>query len=80
MEQICESWKIPFCNISGMKPGDIIANIKTKDAKILIASIELISDVTVQKALQDLKVNYVAVDECQVIHNTRMVSSKRKTS
>ena len=66
MESICEEWKIPYCNISTIEPKEIMPSLKTNDVKILLASIECISDVTVQKAIQDLKVNYIAVDECQV--------------
>lgn len=66
METICKDWNIPFCNISSTPPSEIVSSLKSADAKVIIASIEKISDVKVQKAIQNIKVNYVAVDECQV--------------
>ena len=66
MEQVCQSWKIPYLNISGIPATEIMSSLKSASAKIMIASIESISDVAVQKAIQNLSVNYVAVDECQV--------------
>jgi len=67
METICKDWNIPFCNISSTPPSEIVSSLKSADAKVIIASIEKISDVKVQKAIQNIKVNYVAVDECQVM-------------
>ena len=66
MESICREWNIPCCNASNIGVTEILSSIKANRAKLLIASIELISDVTVQKAIQNLKVNYISVDECQV--------------
>ena len=51
-----------------MSPDQIIPTIEASKAKLILSSIETISDVTIQKALQHIKVNYVAVDECQVRH------------
>ena len=66
MEKICEKWKVPFCNISGLPAVEIIPSLISSQAKVVLCSIETISDLKVQKAILNLKVNYIAVDECQV--------------
>ena len=66
METICKRWNIPYCNISGVPPSEILPSLQSSEAKIVLCSIETISDEKIQKAIQNVKVNYIAVDECQV--------------
>ena len=66
METICKKWMVPFCNISGLSAAEIIPSLISSQAKVVLSSIETISDLNVQKAILNLKVNYIAIDECQV--------------
>ena len=67
MVDVCKSWKISFLDLSAFSnPEDIDAMIQCTDPKIIIASVEKISDSKVQKALLNLKLDYVAIDEAQV--------------
>ena len=66
MADICEKWKIPCLNLADIRPGEIAQQIETLNPKIILCSIENIVDEAVQRALRKLKVDYVAVDECQV--------------
>ena len=66
MEEICKSWDIPYLNLSGIPPQEIEARINTGDPKILLASIEDISNPAIQSQLQSVDVSYVALDEAQV--------------
>ena len=67
LENQCKAWNIPFLNISSVEISDIGPSIVSSGAKIILASIERISDVHVQKAVRSMRVNYISVDECQVM-------------
>ena len=68
MAEVCKSWRIPFINLADIKnPDDITKLISEVNPKIIICSIEDVSDPAIQKRLQKLKVAYVAVDEAQVV-------------
>ena len=67
IEAVCRKWDIPYLNLSSVETTDIMSTLRSNDTKIVIASIECISDINVQKAIRDLKVNYVSIDECQVM-------------
>ena len=63
----CEAWKISYVNLSSFScPQDIQTEIESKHPQIIIAAIEKISDLAVQKALINVKLDYVAIDEAQV--------------
>lgn len=67
METVCEAWKIPCLNISGVAcPQDIPEKLDQIKPKILLASIEDVYREEIQDQLQMLDICYVAVDECQV--------------
>ena len=67
LERVCAEWNIPYLNISSLSKDEIMTSVASSEVKIVIASIEQISDVAVQKAIRNLKVNYISVDECQVM-------------
>ena len=67
MANICESWSIPHLNLSDIiSPTEITAKLQEIDPKVILCSIEAISDHTIQSELQSLNVSYIAIDECQV--------------
>ena len=67
MAATCEDWDIPYLNLSDItKPAEIAAKLEEMNPKIILCSIEDISNSAIQAELQSLKVSYVAVDECQV--------------
>ena len=67
MCDICEAWKISYLNLSNFSsPQHIQTEIESKNPQIIIASIEKISDLAIQKALINVKLDYVAIDEAQV--------------
>ena len=66
MAATCESWEIPYLNLSDINPSTIAEKVATEQPKVLLSSIEDISNCSVQAQLQCLRVAYVAVDECQV--------------
>ena len=75
MASICENWKIPYLNISGCKnPAEISSKLLEVEPKIILTSIEDISNFAVQTQLQSLTVSYIAIDECQVIKRLRSQS------
>ena len=68
MALVCEAWKIPYINLANiMNPDDITKKIEEVKPKIILCSIENVTDEAIQRRLQKLDVVYVAVDECQVI-------------
>ena len=68
MEKICQSWQIPFLNLSDIaRPEEIPEKMEELNPKIILCSIEDISNEQIQSKLQLLDVSYVAIDECQVI-------------
>ena len=67
MCDICVKWQISYVNLSSFSNSkDIQTDIESKNPQIIIASIEKNSDVAVQKALMNVKLDYVAIDEAQV--------------
>ena len=86
MATICQSWEIPYLNISDItNPAEIAAKLEETDPKIILCSIEDISDPRIQSQLQSLNVSYVALDECQVhlpslsyySHLTKIISENK---
>ena len=65
MGHICEQWGISYLNISVIDVVEIAAQIKSVNPRILIASVEKISDSSVRKQLGGLDLKYIAVDEAQ---------------
>ena len=66
MSSVCEKWGIDFLNISTIdipKIGEVLDEIKPR---IIISSVERISNVEVQKQLGKISLAYVALDEAQV--------------
>ena len=70
MGHICEQWGIRFLNISMMDVEDIAEQIKSVNPRILIASVEKISDSRFQKQIGGLDLKYIAFDEAQVSLHT----------
>ena len=61
------NWGIPLINLSEIKdPEKIGHEIKKIKPKVILASIEDITQEEIQTELQLLDISYVAVDECQV--------------
>ena len=74
MASICKDWNIPYLDLSDIKnPADIPAKLEEIVPKIILTSIEDISNHAVQSQLQTLNVSYIAIDECQVKSNNMMV-------
>ena len=68
MSLVCERWGIPYLNLVDTRsPGEIKQKIEELEPKIILCSIEDVSEEATQKILQTLDVAYVAVDECQVM-------------
>ena len=67
MATICSTWNIPFLNLSDVAhPEEIPTKLTLLDPKIILASIEDISNEAIQSKLHMLDIAYVAIDECQV--------------
>ena len=67
MASDCDSWDIPYLNLSDIRhPAEIQAKLADLDPKIILASIEDISNPSVQSELQSLTIRYIALDEAQV--------------
>ena len=67
MASVCEAWDIPYLNLSNIhNPSDIQTKVVDLDPKIILASIEDISNPSVQSELQGLTIRYIALDEAQV--------------
>ena len=70
MAEVCKSWQIPYLNLADINhPEEITRKITEVNPKIILCSIENLSDPAIQKRLQKLKVAYVSVDESQVRYN-----------
>ena len=68
MTVVCQRWDIPYLNISDViNPVEIASKLEETDPKIILCSIEDISNPAIQAQLQSLEVSYIALDECQVI-------------
>ena len=72
MIRICGEWGIECLNLSAVPQDEIGEQITTLKPKILISSIEKISDPGVQKQLLNIKCSYIAIDEAQVIRVAMM--------
>ena len=67
MARVCELWAIPFINLADIRhPEEITQKVAEVKPKIILCSIQNVSDEAIQRRLQKLNVAYVAVDECQV--------------
>ena len=67
MATICQNWDIPYLNISDItNPVEISSKLEETEPKIILASIEDVSNPVIQGQLQLLLVSYIALDECQV--------------
>ena len=66
MAGICDSWDIPYLNLSEINPLEIQEKIDSEDPKILLASIEDITNPVIQSQIQNVDVSYIALDEAQV--------------
>ena len=66
MAGICDSWDIPYLNLSEINPLEIQEKIDREDPKILLASIEDITNPVIQSQIQNVDVSYIALDEAQV--------------
>ena len=73
MVSICESWEIPYLNLSETHPNEIQSKIDADDPKVLLCSIEDISSPSVQSQLQTVEISYVAIDEAQVCDSSETV-------
>ena len=75
MAKICVDWKIPFIDLSQIpKNDDLAARIEEVQPKIILCSIEDISNPIVQNGLQLVNIQYVAIDECQVLISPSLFS------
>ena len=66
MSIVCDEWGISYLNISLCDVDAIGDRLKTEKPRIILASVEKISDHAVQKQLSVVKFDYIAVDEAQV--------------
>ena len=67
MASICEEWNIPYLNLADVRsPSEIPERLSELAPKVILCSIEAISDPAIQSHLQSLEVEYIAVDESQV--------------
>ena len=61
MSKICEAWKIPYVNLSSITDRKATQDLNSGQApKIILASIEDLTDATIQKYLLSLKISYYA--------------------
>ena len=66
MVGVCETWGIKHLDLSSISVKTISKYIEAEKPQILISSIEMISNVDVQKELSSLSLDYIALDEAQV--------------
>ena len=66
MSSVCEKWGINFLNISTIDIPKIGVMLDEMKPRIIISSVERISNVEVQKQLGKISLAYVALDEAQV--------------
>ena len=64
---ICEEWGIKYLNLGAIDVNSIADHIAAEKPFILISSIEKINNPEVQKQLFNLKLDYIAIDEAQVL-------------
>ena len=60
-------WGTSFLDLSQVKVENLASIIQKERPSILLSSIERIKDEEVQRALLTICINYVAIDEAQVI-------------
>ena len=60
-------WGTSFLDLSQVKVENLASTIQKERPSILLSSIERIKDEEVQRALLIICINYVAIDEAQVI-------------
>ena len=75
---VCEAWGIKYLNLSALDERSICDQITETTPKIIICSIEKISDPCVQKQLFNVNLDYIALDEAQVIFLTIFPNMSRK--
>ena len=81
MCDICREWKIVFVNLSSFSdPYEIQMELEVKKPRIIIASVEKISDVKIQKGLMNVGLDYVALDEAQVCSKLNVSRIRVSTS
>ena len=67
MASICQAWDIPYLNLADIHhPTEIQSKLSDLEPKIILTSIEDISNPAIQSELQTLDICYIAVDEAQV--------------
>ena len=66
MSSVCEKWGINFLNIFTIDIPKIGVMLDEMKPRIIISSVERISNVEVQKQLGKISLAYVALDEAQV--------------
>ena len=67
MASLCEAWDIPYLNLSEIpNSSEIESKVDAEDPKIILSSIEDISNPVIQSQLQIREVSYIAIDEAQV--------------
>ena len=67
MASICKKWSIPYLDLSDVQsPAQIPQKLAELEPKIILSSIESVSNSAIQTQLQSLEVSYIAIDECQV--------------
>ena len=66
MCKVCEDWGINYLNLSSINEAAIGEKVLSMKPQILISSIEKISNLSIQKQLSNLKLEYISVDEAQV--------------
>ena len=70
MASICQAWDIPYLNLADIHhPTEIQSKLSDLEPKIILTSIEDISNPAIQSELQTLDICYIAVDEAQVSWN-----------
>ena len=67
MSALCDAWRIPYIDLSSIHSIDQISSaIVEIQPKIILCSIESISNPAIQAQINSLEVAYIAIDECQV--------------
>ena len=66
MCQVCDKWGIKYLNISSINESLIKETLSADKPKIVLSSIEKISNPQVQKQLSNLELVYISVNEAQV--------------
>ena len=68
MAAICDTWRIPYVDLSNIHTSEQISSVLEElQPKVILCSIESISNPAIQDQINNLDVAYIAIDECQVI-------------